>query len=273
MGFEGSVVTVIALLTDFGTADGYVGAMHGVILRINPAATVVDVCHEIPPQDVRAAAFVLSTVYPYFAADTIHVAVVDPGVGTERQAIAVGTARGTFVAPDNGVLSYVLAREQVRQIVRLSNAEYWLDPLSSTFHGRDVFAPVAAHLSRGIPLSDLGPPVQTVVRLTIPVCRLAEGGAVHGEVLYVDRFGNLITNLTRELLPMEQQLSIHIAGRKISGPVRSYAQVGDGELLALFGSSGYLEIAARNASAAAALRSGPGTLVVAAPLKRREQRR
>jgi S-adenosylmethionine hydrolase len=266
-------VTVIALLTDFGTADGYVGIMHGVILRINPAATVVDVCHEVPPQDIHAAAFILSTVYPYFAPDTIHAVVVDPGVGSERQTIVVRTLRGVFVAPDNGVLSYVLAREPILQIVQLTNAEYRLAPLSSTFHGRDVFAPVAAHLSRGVSLSDLGCVVRNVARFPIRVAHVAEDGTIHGEVLHVDHFGNLITNLTRELLPIGQQLRIEIAGREVSGPADSYAQVGEGELLALFGSSGHLEIAARNGNAATALQASPGTPVVAIALKHKGQAR
>lgn len=255
-------MTAITLLTDFGTTDGYVGVMHGVILRINPAATVVDVCHEVPPQDIHAGAFILSTVYPYFAPDTIHVVVVDPGVGSERQAIAVRTARGTFVAPDNGVLSYVLAREPIVQMVQLSNAAYWLAPLSSTFHGRDVFAPVAAHLSRGVPLSDLGCVVQNAVRFAIRAGHVAEDGTIHGEVVHVDRFGNLITNLSRELLPLGRQLCVQIAGREVRGPVENYAQVSEGELLALFGSSGYLEIAARNGNAAVALHAGPGAPLV-----------
>jgi S-adenosylmethionine hydrolase len=267
MGLGGSAVTVIALLTDFGTADGYVGIMHGVILRINPAATVVDVCHEVPPQHVRAAAFILATVYPYFAPDTIHVVVVDPGVGSERQAIAVQTARGVFVAPDNGVLSYVLAREPTLQMVQLTNTEYWLASLSSTFHGRDLFAPVAAHLSRGVPLSDLGCVVQNLVRFALSVPHVAEDGTIHGEVLHVDRFGNLITNLTRELLPMGHQVRIQIAGREVSGPAASYAQVREGDLLALFGSSGYLEIAMRNGNAAAVLQARPGTPVLTMSLK------
>jgi S-adenosylmethionine hydrolase len=256
-------VTVITLLTDFGTADGYVGILHGVILRINPAATVVDISHEVPSQNVQAAAFVLSTAYPYFAPDTVHVVIVDPGVGSERQAIAVRTARGMFVAPDNGVLSYVLAREPVLQMVQLTNAKYWFTPLSSTFHGRDVFAPVAAHLSRGVPLSDLGCAVQNVVCFPIHVAHAAEDGTVHGEVVHVDRFGNVITNLTPELLPAGQQLRVQIAGRKVNGPVASYAQVGEGQFLALFGSSGYLEIAMRNGNAAAVLQAGSGTPVVA----------
>ncbi len=265
-------MTVITLLTDFGTADAYVGILHGTILRINPAATVVDLCHEVPPQDVRAGAFILSTAYPYFAPDTIHVAVVDPGVGGERQAIAVRTARGVFLAPDNGLLSYVLAREPVQQMVQLTNSTYWLAPLSHTFHGRDVFAPVAAHLSLGVPLGDLGRATDHAMRFAIPVARADEDGTIHGEVLHVDRFGNLITNLTQELLPLGQQLQIQVAGRQIRGPAESYSQAGEGELLALFGSSGYLEIALRNGSAATALQAGPGTPVVALPPESRQVR-
>ena len=258
---------IITLLTDFGSADGYVGIMHGVILRINPAATVVDVGHEIPSQDVHAGAFILSTVYPYFAADTIHVVVVDPGVGSERRAIAVRTTCGTFVAPDNGVLSYVLAREPILQMVRLTNAAYWLAPLSSTFHGRDVFAPVAAHLSRGISLHEVGCALQDPVRLTFRAVAVDKDGAIHGQVLHVDRFGNLITNLTHELLPQRQQLRVQIAGREVRGPVETYAQVGEGELVALFGSSGYLEIAVRDGNASAALRAARGTVVTVVPLR------
>ena len=161
-------MSIITLLTDFGTADGYAGIMHGVILRINPQATVVDLCHDIPPQDVQAAAFVLATAYPYFPAETIHVAVVDPGVGSERRAIAVRTPRGTFVAPDNGLLSYILAREPVSEAVHLTEARYWLSPLSSTFHGRDLFAPVAAYLSLGVPLPEMGPALHDPVRFVLP---------------------------------------------------------------------------------------------------------
>ena len=257
----------ITLLTDFGTTDGYVGTMHGVILRINPAATVVDVCHEVPPQDIRATAFILSTVYPYFAADTIHVVVVDPGVGSTRRAIALQTARGLFVAPDNGVLSYVLSREPILQMVQLTNDAYWLADRSNTFHGRDVFAPVAAHLSRGVSLRDLGCAVQNVVCSPIRDGYLAENGTIRGEVVHVDRFGNLITNLTRELLPPGQQLRVQIAGQEAHGLTESYAQTNEGELLALFGSSGYLEIAVRNGSAATVLRARPGTLVIVTALE------
>ena len=145
-------MSIITLLTDFGGRDTYVGVMHGVIHGINPRATVVDLCHEVPPQDLRTAAFHLATAYRYFPAEAIHVVVVDPGVGSARRPMAVRASHGTFVAPDNGLLSPVLAREPVEAIVELSNPEFWLMPVSATFHGRNVFAPVAAHLSLGVPM-------------------------------------------------------------------------------------------------------------------------
>lgn len=252
---------VITLLTDFGTADGFAGIMHGVILRINPKAVVVDVCHDIAPQDVHAAAFVLSTVYPYFAEETIHVVVVDPGVGGERRAIAVRTLRGTFVAPDNGVLSYVFARESIPEVVQLTDSRYWLTPLSDTFHGRDLFAPVAAHLSLGVPPGDLGPTVEDPVRFAVAEAQVREDGSIWGQVLHVDHFGNLITNVAPELLPAEQ-VRVHVAGQQVTGPVRAYALAVDGQLLSLVGSNGYLEIAVRNGSAAAVLGVGRGAKVL-----------
>lgn len=257
---------VIALLSDFGTTDGYAGIMHGVILRINPSAVVVDVCHDIPPQDIHAAAFVLSTVYPYFPADTIHVIVVDPGVGSERRALAVRTPRGIFVAPDNGVLSYVFAREPIDEIVHLTNAQYWLSPLSDTFHGRDLFAPVAAHLSLGVPLSKLGLAIQDPVRFPVPKAIVQQDGTICGQVLHIDRFGNLITNIPHELLSPNQAWRVHIAGHEVIGLSKAYAQAADGELLALIDSSGYLELAVRNGNAAAILQVNRGIGVIVRPM-------
>ena len=255
-------MTVITLLTDFGTQDGYVGTMHGVILRLNPAATVLDLCHDVLPQDVAGAAFILSTAYPYFAPDAIHVVVVDPGVGSERRAIALRTERGIFVAPDNGVLSYVLARESCEAMVELSNPEYWLAQVSPTFHGRDVFAPAAAHISLGVPLRDLGAPVEDPAQLPIPEPRLSGNGCIAGQVVHVDHFGNLITNIPRELLPQGPDVRIRVAGHLIAGPTMAYAAAADGELLALIGSSGNLEVAVRNGSAASALGTGRDAEVV-----------
>ncbi len=253
---------VIALLSDFGTADGYAGIMHGVILRINPSAVIVDVCHDIPPQDVHAAAFVLSTVYPYFPANTIYVVVVDPGVGSQRRALAVRTPHGTFVAPDNGVLSYVFAREPIDEMVHLTNAQYWLSPLSNTFHGRDLFAPVAAHLSLGVPLDEFGPAIQDPVRLPVPEAVVHRDGTICGQVQHIDRFGNLITNIPQGLLPTDQIWRVHIMGHEIIGLSRAYAMAADGELVTLIDSSGYLEIAVRNGNAAAMLQASRGTGVI-----------
>ncbi len=260
-------MSIITLLSDFGTMDGYAGIMHGVILRINPRTIIVDVCHDIAPQDVPAAAFILSTVYPYFAPDTIHVVIVDPGVGSERRALAVRTPRGTFVAPDNGVLSYVFAREFVSEVVHLTNPRYWLSPLSSTFHGRDLLAPVAAYLALGVPLSDLGPMVQDPIRFAVVEVQLREDGSISGEVLRVDRFGNLITNISQQLLPPGQRFKVRVAGQEVMGPIQAYALAADGELLALVGSCGYLEIALRNGNAAAKLKTGRGAEIVVIPVQ------
>ena len=257
---------VITLLTDFGTADAYVGVMHGVILRINPTATVVDLSHGIAAQDVADASFVLSTAYPYFPVDAIHVIVVDPGVGSERRAIVVRTPRGTFVAPDNGVLSYVLASESVSQMVHLTNSQYWLSPVSNNFHGRDVFAPVAAHLSLGVALSDLGPALNDPMRFEIAGPHVREDGSILGQVVHVDRFGNLITNVSRESLPAGRLVRVHIEGQEVVGPLKAYALAADGELLTLIGSEGYLEIALRNGSAAETLEVGRGAGVVVTPV-------
>lgn len=259
-------MSIITLLSDFGTADGYAGVMHGVILSINPEAVVVDISHDIAPQDIHAAAFVLSTVYPYFPADTIHVIIVDPGVGSARRALAVRTASGMFVAPDNGVLSYVFAREKVSEVVHLTNARYWLSPLSDTFHGRDLFAPVAAHLSLGVSLNNLGSAIQDPVRFMVAEARVQNDGSIHGQVMHVDRFGNLITNIPRELLPTGRMWRVRVGGYEVGGLVKIYALAGDGSLLALIGSSGYLEIAVRNGNAAAMLQVGRGVEVIVMPI-------
>ncbi|MGQ9493363.1 MAG: SAM hydrolase/SAM-dependent halogenase family protein [Anaerolineae bacterium] len=258
-------MSIITLLSDFGTADGYAGVMHGVILSINPEAVVVDISHDIAPQDIHTAAFVLSTVYPYFPADTIHVIIVDPGVGSARRALAVRTASGMFVAPDNGVLSYVFARETVSEVVHLTNARYWLSPLSDTFHGRDLFAPVAAHLSLGVSLNNLGSAIQDPVRFAVAEARVQNDGSIHGQVMHVDRFGNLITNIPCELLPPGRMWRVRVAGYEVGGLAKTYALAAEGALLALIGSSGYLEIAVRNGNAAAMLKVGRGVEVLAMP--------
>lgn len=259
---------IITLTTDFGAGDGWPAAMKGVILGISPGAVVVDISHEAPPQDIAHAAFVLWTVYRYFPPDAIHVVVVDPEVGTSRRALLLVTPHGRFVAPDNGLLSYVLsdmgaqpvpgqdtgfmAPVQVKappgcQAYALTQPEFWRQPVSTTFHGRDIFAPVAAHLSTGVPPADLGQPVDRVVALNVPAPETRKGETV-GRVIHVDRFGNLVTSIRPEHLP-GRRIQAQVEGHRATGLARSYAE-GDG-LLALIGSHGCLEIAARNGNAAA----------------------
>ncbi len=259
---------ILTLLTDFGTEDEYVGVMKGVILSIAPHVRLVDLTHQIPPQDVRRAAFLLSNAVPFFPPDTVHLAVVDPGVGTARRPLAVRTPVGTFVGPDNGLFSYVLAEVPHWGAVELRNPAYRLRHVSSTFHGRDIFAPAAAHLAMGAPLEALGPPVTDPQRLPLPYLELGDGW-LEGEVLHADRFGNLVTSIGRlrweggRLLlvpafrpnPPRYALSataarVVAAGLELPGIRRTYGEVPSGSPLALVGSSGFLEIAVREGSAA-----------------------
>lgn len=269
--------TVITLLTDFGLRDGYVAAVKGVILSIAPEARLVDITHDIPTQDIYAAAYVLSTSYAYFPKDTIHVVVVDPGVGTERHALLVETPTARFLAPDNGVLSYVLqaygmgapvpesANGSQPPIVEmplppnlhafnLANPVYFRPEISRTFHARDIFGPAAAHLSRGAPPDAFGPALDSIHAIAMPRPHRHENGSIDGTVIHVDNFGNLITNVRPEDLP-KGDIIISIGESEVRG-LRSSYQSNDksgGELLALFGSGGCLEIAASNGSAAQTL--------------------
>lgn len=239
---------IITLLTDFGISDNYVGIMKGVILGINPHAVIVDITHNVPPQDVWTAAYLLSTAHPYFPAGTIHVAVVDPGVGTSRRAIAVETERAFFVAPDNGLLTPILKEEGVRKIVALTEPRYWLPSPSATFHGRDIFAPVAAHISCGTPLEEMGAPVNDPVLLDWPYPHKSPDGSIVGHVLHIDRFGNLITDIRRQ--DLSGDVVVEVAGCRIRGLKRTFAEVEPGEPLAYIGSTGRLEIAIRQGNAA-----------------------
>ena len=194
---------IITLTTDFGTRDWFVGTMKAVILGILPRANVVDITHEIPPGDIRAGAFALMASCRYFPRDTVHVAVVDPGVGSQRQAIAVQTAHRFFVGPNNGVLSWGLGLEKIKTIRLLEKRQYFLQPVSRTFHGRDVFAPVAAHLSRGLSASRLGRELKDFVRLPWPRTT-KQRGEVQGEIVHIDRFGNAITDIEAERVSCER---------------------------------------------------------------------
>ena len=270
---------IVTLLTDFGTSDGFAASMKGVLLGINPQATLIDISHEVPAQDIAHGAFVLGTAYRYFSSDSVHVAVVDPGVGTRRRAVLLVTPAGMFLAPDNGLLTYVLldhltsgwgsnpkgpdpgeflgpSSARVPEgcaAYELTNPEYWRHPVSNTFHGRDVFAPAAAHASLGVRAELLGEQVDTLTYLNV---RPSAGGG--GRVIFVDRFGNLVSNVRSADLA-GPAVTVEVNGKLVKGLGRTYAEA-DG-LVALIGSHGYLEIAEREASAASTLRAGVGTQV------------
>ncbi len=268
---------IITLTTDLGLTDAYVAAMKGVILSINPKVKLIDICHTIKPQNIPQGAFVLGTAYQFFPEKTIHVAVVDPGVGTERRAIILRTPSADFVAPDNGVLSYVLQqcksvkgrlinnRQQVElepgmEAVTITKPRFWRSPVSPTFHGRDIFAPVAARLSLGLPPIDFGEAITSVTRLPLPHPCQAPDGSLVGHILHIDSFGNLITNIKGNDLPQKKRaITIEVGNQIISGLSRTYAK-GRG-LLALIGSSGYLEVSLKGGSACALLHAEVGNEV------------
>ncbi len=268
---------IITLTTDLGFTDAYVAAMKGVILGINPEAKLIDICHTIKPQNIPQAAFVLGTAYQFFPEKTIHVVVVDPGVGTERRAIILRTPSADFVAPDNGVLSYVLQQSSTKPVdnnaslqqvelepgmeaVTITKPRFWRSPVSPTFHGRDIFAPVAARLSLGFPPIDFGEAITSVTMLPLPHPYQAPDGSLVGHILHIDSFGNLITNIKGADLPKTRQtMTIEVGNQLISGLSRTYAE-GSG-LLALIGSSGHLEVSLKGGSACAFLNAEVGNEV------------
>jgi S-adenosyl-L-methionine hydrolase (adenosine-forming) len=249
---------IIALLTDFGTRDYFAGAMKGAILSINPDAKIVDITHEIPPQDLSAAAFTLGACYKDFPAKTIFVAVVDPGVGSERKAILVETEKYFFIAPDNGLLSFVFADARV-SIYELTNKKYFAENISTTFHGRDIFAPVAAHLSLGVEPDEFGNEIKDFLRLEIDPPRPIANQTIEAKIIHIDRFGNLITNLKPEDLP--ENFVLEIGGKTIDRKKSFYAEAETDEIFAIFGSAGFLEIAAKENSASKLLNAKNGDKV------------
>lgn len=259
---------IITLLTDFGDADGYVGAMKGVIATRAPKATVVDLAHGLEPGDILGASEVLAATARWFPPETCHVVVVDPTVGSERRAVAVAIDDQTYVAPDNGVLSGVLEAAVGRPMgVVLDNPAFWCHPVSHTFHGRDIFAPVAAHLALGIALSTFGTPLEIESLVLLPRPRVEPGdGCVTGEIVRFDRYGNAICSLARYhlafLSPSSEALTIEIDGLLLD-LVPAYAAVPEGQAAAVIGSSGRLEIAVRGGSARQVhgLRSGQAVVV------------
>ncbi len=255
----GANAPIITLMTDFGTRDIYVGVMKGVILARCPSATLVDLTHEIPPQEIRAARYHVETGYSFFAPGTVHVIVVDPGVGSERRILAASAHGQKFVAPDNGVLTGVLEAPGVEDVVSVENTECFLEPVSQTFHGRDVMAPVAAELANGMDLGELGSRVSDWT--TLPTALVTrDGGSVRGEVVHVDHFGNLVTNIEGDEVASDAR--IEVAGRNIKGLAESYASRPPGELLAIKGSNGRLEISVAGGNAGEILDAGYGMPVV-----------
>src|SRR5919198_6144033 len=254
---------VLALLTDFGTRDHYAGTMKAVALGICPDAAIVDITHEVPPHDVIAGALELAACYRYFPAGTVFLVVVDPGVGSARRGIAADTGDHKFVAPDNGVLSLVFDETPPRKIVELTERRYARPTVSRTFEGRDRFAPAAAWLAKGIELSALGRPAGAVQRLDVPAPQLADDSIV-GEVLRVDRFGNLVTNIDRKTFDRIGEgsaIAIDAAGHRIERLVATYAELPADGVGPLFGSTDHLELAAPSASAADRLALGRGATI------------
>ena len=248
-----SACGVVTLLSDFGHSDAYVGIMKGVVLGIAPAARLVDLTHSVPAQAIEVGAHLLRNAVAYFPPGTVHLAVVDPGVGSARAPIAVITARAALVGPDNGLLHASATALGVREIRRLDEPRFFRHPVGSTFHGRDVFAPVAAHLAAGQSPGDLGPPLEAMQALPLPEARRA-GDRVEGRVIHVDGFGNLITNVPEEMVrDLPPSAFVRIAGHRAGPLCTTYADVPQGAPVALISSWGTLEIAVRGGSAALAL--------------------
>jgi S-adenosyl-L-methionine hydrolase (adenosine-forming) len=259
-------MSIITLTTDFGTGSPYVAAMKGVILSINPGAIIVDLTHEVPPQDVRQAAMVLDDVSDCFPADTIHVAVVDPGVGTQRAIVYARIGSQQYLAPDNGLLSRLVARTQPEKIFCVSESRHWLEKVSSTFHGRDIFAPVAARLSLGLAPEQLGPSLAKITVLDWPSVRITPS-RIDGTVLEIDSFGNIITNITADMLagrPTDKRACVACNIYETWGIYHTYADQPQGTLCALIGSNGRLELAIVGDNAAQRLGLKVGMPVVIA---------
>ncbi len=259
-------MAIVTLTTDFGTSDHYVACMKGVILQIAPTAYLIDVTHQIGRHDVVHAAFVVRQVFEYYPRGTIHVVVVDPGVGTTRRLLALQYSGQTLLAPDNGVASLVHRDAQLNDIRSIENLELFRRHVSSTFHGRDILAPVAGFLAAGGAIANVGPQVQQLEILNLPRALVLPDGGLEGQVLYKDTFGNLISNISREdlrgCLARRPQAEVYVGALRI-GPVRrAYADVPPGEIIALMSSAGALEVAINQDSAATRLRAGPGSSII-----------
>ncbi len=260
-------MSLITLTTDFGFSDPYVGAMKGVIASITPEARILDLCHGVAPFDLLDGAYTLAQAYSYFPADTIHVVVVDPGVGTPRRPILARAGNHYFIAPDNGVLSLVYDREESVTVRHMTATHYFLPQVTDTFHGRDIFAPAAAWLAKGVESDNFGDEIKDFIRFTLPKPRKDADG-VHGIVLKTDRFGNLITNLRREDLPelkAPAELQLTVGNATVTALRSDYEEPAAGRLFALWGSAGYLEVSAHKAAAAKLAGAERGAEVVVKP--------
>jgi len=257
---------IITLTTDYGTNDHLVGTLKGVILKINPDVTIVDITHDITPFDLLDGALAIGSAYSYFPAKTVHVVVVDPGVGTERRPLLVSAQNQYFVAPDNGVLSVIYEREKENLVVRHANVQhYYLQPVSKTFHGRDIFAPVASWLTKGWQTPSMGDEISDYKKFALPRPKETDG-VVKGAVLRADAFGNLITNFRSEDLPeavlKDGNIKLQVGTHPVTRLVDTFASGNNGEAIAYVGSSGYLEIGVNKANAARTLGLGRGAAVI-----------
>ena len=255
---------LITLTTDFGLNDHFVGTIKGVILNIVPDAQIVDICHSVQAFDVLDGALTIAQAYPYFPEGTVHLVVVDPGVGTARRPILVTTERHHFVAPDNGVLSLIYSREERIRVRHVTAEHYFLQPVSNTFHARDIFAPVTAYLAKGVDIGKFGEEISDFVRFNAPKPKPADGKLLRGVVLKVDRFGNLVTNITPQDAPMlfeaePPAFKITVGKYEVTEMKTSYAQGAPGQVFGILGSMGYLEIAANRGSAAQIAAAGKGS--------------
>ncbi len=242
---------IITLMTDFGTKDTYVGVMKGVILSICPAVRIIDLTHEIPAQNVAVGAWQLSNTYSYFPPGTIHLIVIDPGVGSKRRAVISQVNNHTFVYPDNGLLSLVDQRTPLEKSVVLKNDNYFLPNISQTFHGRDIFAPVAAHLAKGVLINKFGPPINNLCKINFSNTKI-DSSQIEGQIIWIDHFGNAITNISQQLIDQtlpDSELKICFSYQQIFKVCAAYNQVAIGKILAIIGSSGYLEISVNQDSA------------------------
>lgn len=257
---------IVTLTTDFGSTDHFVGTMRGVILGVNPAAQVVDLCNAVNSFDVLDGALTIAQAYKYFPADTIHLVVIDPGVGSARRPLLVTTSKHYFIAPDNGVLSLVMEHEERISVRHITSEHYFLQPVSNTFHGRDIFAPCAGWMSKGVEAEKFGDEVEDFVRFSLPKPKMVTEHTLKGAVLKVDKFGNLITNLTPENAPAlfeaNAKIKLTVGQALVSGLRNTYAEGKSGELFGVLNSMGFVEIACNRGAAANLAKAGRGTEVL-----------